>query len=94
MGPIVPRRLGYVDEATRMDLVWGPYRRIPLTHATDPEVRFRSSNGGVLTALGQYLVTSGDVDFVLHAKATKSHPTFGERHLSADAAAGVLITRS
>jgi coenzyme F420 hydrogenase subunit beta len=75
-----------VDDESLIDLVWGPYRRIVRAHATDPKVRFQGSTGGVLTALGQYLVTSGEVDFILHAKASRKHPTFGERHISFDPA--------
>ncbi len=71
-----------VVEETTVDPVWGPYLRIVRAYAADPEVRFKGSTGGVLTALGAYLVESGRVDFVLHAKASKSQPTFGERHMS------------
>jgi coenzyme F420 hydrogenase subunit beta len=67
---------------TQIDLVWGPYLRMVHGWATDPQERFEGSTGGVLTALGTYLVSSGRVDFVLHAKASRQHPTFGERHLS------------
>ena len=80
----LPRRL--IDEQTRHDLIWGPYRRMVMAHAGDPEVRFKGSTGGVLTALGQYMVTSGRVAFVLHVKASSVQPTFGERHISRDPA--------
>ncbi|GAB5468398.1 MAG: hypothetical protein Kilf2KO_14280 [Rhodospirillales bacterium] len=70
------------DEETKTDLVWGPYRRMVLAHASDPEVRWRGSTGGVLTALGQYLVESGEVAFLLHAKPSTREATFGERHVS------------
>ena len=80
----LPDRL--VESATRQDLVWGAYRRMTLAYAGDPEIRFKGSTGGVLTALGQYLVTSGRVEFVLHARASNARPTFGERHVSRDAA--------
>ena len=76
----LPARL--VDDKTRMDTVWGPWRRIVRSWAADPEVRFEGSTGGVLTALAGYLLSSGRVDFILHAKASTSEPTFGERHLS------------
>ena len=76
----LPGRL--VDADTRHDLIWGPYRRMVRAWASDPEVRYRGSTGGVLTALGQFLVTSGRVDFVLHVRASRAHPTFGERHVS------------
>ncbi len=80
----LPERL--VDSGTRHDLLWGAYRRMALAYAGDPEVRFKGSTGGVLTALGQYLVTSGRVELVLHVKASTSSPTFGERHVSRDTA--------
>ncbi len=67
-----------------IDPVWGPYLRIVRAYAADPEVRYRGSTGGVLTALGIYLVESGRVDFVLHAQASAERPTFGERKLSRD----------
>ncbi len=70
------------DDATQTDLVWGPFQRIVRAHATDPEVRWRGSTGGVLTALGQYLVSSREVAFVLHARPHGSEATFGERHVS------------
>jgi coenzyme F420 hydrogenase subunit beta len=50
--------------------------------ASDPEVRFEGSTGGVLSALASYMLASGRVGFILHAKASTSEPTFGERHLS------------
>ena len=70
------------DGGTRTDLVWGPYRRIVRAYASDPEVRWRGSTGGVLTALGQHLVESGEVTFVLHARAHATEATFGEHHIS------------
>lgn len=85
----LPVRL--IDGDTRSDPVWGPYRRMVRAYAADPDVRFRAATGGVLTAMALYLVESGRVDFVLHAKASVEKPTFGERHLSfaaADVVAG------
>ncbi len=80
----LPARL--VEPDTIVDPVWGPWRRIVRSWAGDPEVRHVGSTGGVLTALGQYLLTSGRVDFLLHAKASTSEPTFGEPTLSFTAA--------
>lgn len=82
---------GEIDETTREDLVWGPYQRMVTAWASDPEVRWRCSTGGVLTALGQFLLNSGRVDFVLHVRAGQAEPSFGERWLSfteADVLAG------
>ncbi len=81
-----------IVEETEIDAVWGPYIRIVRAYAGDPEVRFKGSTGGVLTALGAYLIESGRVAFVLHAKASKAQPSFGERHVSvtrADVLAGM-----
>jgi coenzyme F420 hydrogenase subunit beta len=68
------------------DLVWGPAERLAIGYAADPEVRFRASTGGVLTALGQFLLASGRAKFVLHVAASGKEPMRTERRLSFDAA--------
>ena len=71
-----------ITDDTKHDNVWGPWRRMVLGWAGDPAVRHIGSTGGVLSALGQFLIASGRVDFILHAKASVKNPTFGEAHLS------------
>jgi coenzyme F420 hydrogenase subunit beta len=66
------------------DSVWGTAERISIGYAGDPEVRFRASTGGVLTALGQFLIESHRVRFVLHVGASASAPMRTERKLSFD----------
>ncbi len=86
----LPQRL--IDDGTRIDHVWGPWRRMVTAWAGDQAMRHEGSTGGVLTALADYLLASGRVAFVLHVKASAANPTFGERHLSfsrADVMAGV-----
>jgi len=68
------------------DLVWGPAEHLAIGFAGDPEVRYRGATGGVLTALGQFLVTSGRVKFILHVAASAEEPMRTERALSFDAA--------
>ncbi|WP_421700894.1 Coenzyme F420 hydrogenase/dehydrogenase, beta subunit C-terminal domain [Aliiroseovarius sp.] len=68
--------------ATKTDLIWGDYLTMTLAHAADPEVRHRGATGGVLTALGMYLIDTGEVDFILQAKASSRVPTFGDAALS------------
>jgi coenzyme F420 hydrogenase subunit beta len=68
------------------DANWGPAERLSVGYARDPAVRFRGSTGGVLTALGQFLLTSGRVKFILHVAASKSAPMRTERRLSFDCA--------
>ena len=77
---------GQSDTAVR-DTIWGSAERLRIGYAGDPVVRFRGSTGGVLTALGQFLLTSGRVKFILHVGASKSAPMRSERRLSFDAAA-------
>ncbi|CAN7330803.1 Coenzyme F420 hydrogenase/dehydrogenase, beta subunit C-terminal domain [Mesorhizobium caraganae] len=72
--------------AALTDTVWGPAERVSLGYAGDPAVRFQASSGGVLTALGQFLLTSGRVNFVLHVSASRTAPMRSERWLSFDAA--------
>lgn len=71
----------------KRNTVWGTAERLSVGHAGDPAVRFRASSGGVLTALGQFLLKSGRVNFVLHVGAPKAAPMRTERRLSFDAAA-------
>jgi coenzyme F420 hydrogenase subunit beta len=76
-------------QATRAadDVVWGHAEHLAIGYARDPHVRFRGSTGGVLTALGQFLLTSGRVKFILHVAASGREPLRTERRLSFDAAA-------
>jgi coenzyme F420 hydrogenase subunit beta len=82
-GPDVRRSSDRVES----DPVWGSVERLVIGHATDPAVRCRGSSGGVLTALGQFLLRSGRVKFILHVAASRSAPMRSERRLSFDAAA-------
>ncbi|GLR42030.1 coenzyme F420 hydrogenase [Mesorhizobium amorphae] len=75
-----------ISEAALTDPVWGPAERLVLGCAGDSTVRFIGSGGGVLTALGQFLLTSGRVKFILHVAASRSAPMRSERRLSFDAA--------
>ncbi len=71
-----------IDQHSRHDKVWGVWREIYFAYAAEPEVRHMGSTGGLLTALGLYLIESGKVDFILHACAPEDHPTFGVRFIS------------
>lgn len=69
------------------DTIWGNAYRMAIGYAADPEVRYRCSTGGVLTALGQFLLRTRRVEFVLHVSASKAQPMRSEGRLSFDAAA-------
>jgi coenzyme F420 hydrogenase subunit beta len=68
------------------DTVWGTALRLAVGYAGDPAVRHRGSSGGVLTALGQFLLASRRVKFILHVAASKTRPMRTHRALSFDAA--------
>lgn len=63
-----------LDDGTRLDPVWGPRRAMHRAWATDADVRHTAAAGGVLTALGMFLLESGRVDAVLHVRASGDDP--------------------
>ena len=76
----LPERLVEVD--THIDNVWGPWRRMVHAWAADDGIRFEGSTGGVMTALGIYLLQSKKVDFLLQVKTSSFDPSFGDPVLS------------
>ncbi|HEY4828491.1 MAG TPA: Coenzyme F420 hydrogenase/dehydrogenase, beta subunit C-terminal domain [Solirubrobacteraceae bacterium] len=68
----------------RIDPVWGPIGTLVRGHATDPVVRHRGASGGVLSALAQFMLSSGRVEFVVHVAASRQAPMRSARHLSFD----------
>jgi len=71
-----------VEQDSAYDEVWGIWRQITMAHARDKEIRHQGSTGGLLTALALFLLESKTVDFILHARASTTHPAFGERVIS------------
>lgn len=71
----------------KLDTIWGSAQTLAIGYAADPAVRYRASAGGVLTALGQFLLASGRVAFILHVGASRLEPIRTLRHLSFDSAA-------
>lgn len=75
-----------VPSRASVDPIWGPTIRIVEAHATDLEVRYRGSTGGVLTALGQYLLDSGRVETIVHVAASLQAPMRSTGRVSFDRA--------
>ena len=71
-----------VEEDSDYDEAWGIWRQIMMAWAGEDEIRHLASTGGVLTALALFLIETGQVDFVLHARASSTQPAFGERFVS------------
>jgi len=57
-----------------MHEIWGPIRTMTRGWSTNEELRFRSAAGGAMTALGCYLLEAGEVDAVVHVRASASRP--------------------
>ena len=66
----------------RLDPLWGPWVWMATGHAADPQVRFHASSGGALSALGQFLLDSGEVEFILHVAASPAAPLRSVAHSS------------
>ena len=81
-----PAAAGAAASRAAQDVVWGRAEALAIGYAGDPTVRHRASTGGVLTALGQFLLASGRAKFLLHVTASAGEPMRTERTLSFDAA--------
>lgn len=57
-----------------VDMIWGQYADMRYAWAGDDEVRYKAATGGVLTALGQFLLSSHQVDFILQVAADPAAP--------------------
>ena len=65
-----------------IDPMWGPVLCLSRGFSTDPEVRFEAATGGVLSALGQYLISSGRVERVLHMAPKKDEGLYSAAFVS------------
>jgi len=61
---------------------WGPVVAIWEGHATDPEIRFKGSSGGALTAIGAYCVEVLGMHGVLHIAQDPDDPIRNRTRLS------------
>ena len=64
------------------DPVWGPITAIHRSWSGDPEIRFWAAAGGTLTALGCHLLRSGEVEAILHVKASATDPIHSDAQIS------------
>lgn len=61
---------------------WGPVTGIWEGHASDPEIRFKGSSGGALTALAAYCLEQAGMHGVLHTGASTDDPIRNQSRLS------------
>ena len=71
---VCPGLMVELDTDVPSEPIWGPALAVAKGHAADPEVRYQAATGGVLTALGQHLVASGRVKYVLHVTTDRTDP--------------------
>ena len=62
------------DPNLPLDSIWGHHGTMRYAWAANPEVRFAAATGGVLTALGQYLLAARATAFILHVGADPAQP--------------------
>lgn len=62
--------------------VWGPVRELRRSWSAEPQVRHHAAAGGTLTGLGRYLLDSGEVDAILHVRASTATPWLTEAVVS------------
>jgi len=56
------------------DINWGPIVSLETGYSTNPEIRYRGSSGGVISAVATHLLETGQVDFVVHTAADPNDP--------------------
>ncbi|MFD1158750.1 Coenzyme F420 hydrogenase/dehydrogenase, beta subunit C-terminal domain [Roseovarius aestuarii] len=62
------------DAAPGFDAVWGECRRVAKGYATDRDLRFAASSGGIMTAINIHLLNTRQVEFVLQAIPDPENP--------------------
>lgn len=73
-------------EGRQDDPLWGPYQEMRTGHATNADLRYHGSSGGVLSAVMNYLVTSGKVDGAIQTTADPEVPVANVATISVDLA--------
>jgi coenzyme F420 hydrogenase subunit beta len=80
---ICPGREIRFDPANDYDsAAWGPVLQVWEGHAVDPELRFRGSSGGVVSALALHRIESGAAAGVVQVRARKDEPLLNETVIS------------
>lgn len=67
---VCPGLVQTVEAGARTDdALWGPFEEMRTGHATDPDLRFRASSGGALSALVVHLLETGAIDSAVQTEA-------------------------
>lgn len=71
---------GLGDTSFKQD--WGQVLEVWEGHATDPEIRFKGSSGGVITALSAFCIEKGGMHGVLHIAQHPGDPVRNQTRMS------------
>lgn len=70
--------------ASYQDIAWGPVLEVWEAHAADPELRWRGSSGGVVSALSVFALESGATAGSVHVRARADYPLRNEAIIATD----------
>lgn len=54
--------------------IWGNYKSVYLGHSSDPQIRYKASSGGAISAILLYLRDRNLVDGIIHVRENKEKP--------------------
>ncbi|MBE1281859.1 MAG: coenzyme F420 hydrogenase [Rhodobacteraceae bacterium] len=75
-----------LDITDQTDADWGPILAVWEGWAADPEIRYKGSSGGAVTALAHFALRTGMVDGVAHVAAREDDPRLNRAVISRDRA--------
>jgi coenzyme F420 hydrogenase subunit beta len=76
------REIRFEPAANYDEAAWGPVLEVWEGHALDPELRFRGSSGGVVSALALHGIQSGAAAGVVQVTARRDEPLLNETVIS------------
>lgn len=77
---------GALPAADQIDRDWGPVAKVWEGWAADPEIRYRGSSGGAVTALALHLLEDEGLDGVVHIAQRADDPRLNQGVISHDRA--------
>ncbi len=64
----------HIEAESEVDDIWGAYHTLVMSWSAEPDIRYKASTGGVLTAMGRHVLDSGIAAFVLQVGADPDDP--------------------
>jgi coenzyme F420 hydrogenase subunit beta len=70
----ITQHISHNNILTELEKAWGPVLEVWEGYATDHEIRYKGSSGGVVTALALYNLEQKNASSVMHIGAKKAYP--------------------